>query len=131
LYSADYHSSRLAPSKWDGGVFFFNFGLFTLKDCQDFHQAKDGDGWVEQSSQPFLFGLLQKVCAIGQNFVCGKGQYKILLYVIYIEMIILFSILEYDLAFSHKIIFNRLMFPLHMFVQIARYMMPLTGIFVR
>jgi hypothetical protein len=56
-------------------VFFFkNFGRFTLKDCQDFHQAKDGDGWVEQSSQPFLFGLLQKVCAIGQNFVCGKGQ---------------------------------------------------------
>jgi len=36
-------------------------GFFVLKDCQDFHQAKDGDGWVEQSSQPFLFGLLQKV----------------------------------------------------------------------
>jgi hypothetical protein len=35
--------------------------FFILKDCQDFHQAKDGDGWVEQSSQPFLFGLLQKV----------------------------------------------------------------------
>ncbi|XP_038703755.1 uncharacterized protein LOC119999968 isoform X2 [Tripterygium wilfordii] len=30
------------------------------QDCNDFHQAKDGDGWVEQSSQPFLFGLLQK-----------------------------------------------------------------------
>lgn len=37
--------------------------IFTfLKECKDFHQAKDGDGWVEQSSQPFLFGLLQKVC---------------------------------------------------------------------
>lgn len=33
-----------------------------LKDCKEFHQAKDGDGWVEQSSQPFFFGLLQKVC---------------------------------------------------------------------
>lgn len=32
-----------------------------LKDCNDFHQVKDGDGWVEQSSQPFLFGILQKV----------------------------------------------------------------------
>lgn len=32
-----------------------------LKDCKDYHQAKDGDGWVEQSSQPFLFGMLQKV----------------------------------------------------------------------
>ncbi|GAB4842972.1 hypothetical protein Ancab_012950 [Ancistrocladus abbreviatus] len=31
------------------------------QDCKDFHQAKDGDGWVEQSSQPFLFGILQKV----------------------------------------------------------------------
>jgi len=39
----------------------FFFVVFVLKDCQDFHQAKDGDGWVEQSSQPFLFGLLQKV----------------------------------------------------------------------
>ncbi|KAH9329182.1 hypothetical protein KI387_001290 [Taxus chinensis] len=31
------------------------------QDCQDYHQAKDGDGWVEQSGQPFFFGLLQKV----------------------------------------------------------------------
>ncbi|KAF9620913.1 hypothetical protein IFM89_015310 [Coptis chinensis] len=30
------------------------------QDCNDFHQAKDGDGWVEQSSHPFFFGLLQK-----------------------------------------------------------------------
>lgn len=41
-------------------VLFCTFNL--LKECKDFHQAKDGDGWVEQSSQPFLFGLLQKVC---------------------------------------------------------------------
>ncbi|KAI0488521.1 hypothetical protein KFK09_028355 [Dendrobium nobile] len=30
------------------------------QDCKDFHQAKDGDGWLEQSNVPFLFGLLQK-----------------------------------------------------------------------
>ncbi|CAM8911897.1 unnamed protein product [Rhodiola kirilowii] len=43
------------------------------QDCQDFHPAKDGDGWVEQSSQPFLFGLMQKVdvpCA----FVCADSK---------------------------------------------------------
>jgi hypothetical protein len=44
----------------------YNFppGISLLKDCNDFHQAKDGDGWVEQSSQPFFFGLLQKVCTM-------------------------------------------------------------------
>ncbi|XP_027164857.1 uncharacterized protein LOC113765005 [Coffea eugenioides] len=31
------------------------------QECKDFHQAKDGDGWVEQSSHPLLFGMLQKV----------------------------------------------------------------------
>ena len=36
---------------------------FILQDCKDFHQAKDGDGWVEQSFQPVLFGMLQKVNA--------------------------------------------------------------------
>ncbi|CAK9328907.1 unnamed protein product [Citrullus colocynthis] len=43
------------------------------QECKDFHQAKDGDGWVEQSSQPFLFGLLQKVdapCA----YVCAESR---------------------------------------------------------
>lgn len=43
------------------------------QDCKDFHQAKDGDGWVEQSSQPFFFGILQKVdspCA----YVCADGK---------------------------------------------------------
>ncbi|CAL0309230.1 unnamed protein product [Lupinus luteus] len=43
------------------------------QDCQDFHQAKDGDGWVEQSSQPFLFGLLQKVDA-PSAYVCADSQ---------------------------------------------------------
>ncbi|XP_058084272.1 uncharacterized protein LOC131231914 isoform X2 [Magnolia sinica] len=43
------------------------------QDCKDFHQAKDGDGWVEQSFHPFLFGLFQKVgapCA----YVCIGGK---------------------------------------------------------
>ncbi|XP_020266227.1 dnaJ homolog subfamily C member 14 isoform X2 [Asparagus officinalis] len=43
------------------------------QDCNDFHQAKDGDGWLEQSASPFLFGLLQKVdapCA----YVCAEGR---------------------------------------------------------
>lgn len=46
------------------GAYNFPLGISLLKDCKDFHQAKDGDGWVEQSSQPFFFGLLQKVCTI-------------------------------------------------------------------
>ncbi|CAL1397491.1 unnamed protein product [Linum trigynum] len=43
------------------------------QECKDFHPAKDGDGWVEQSTQPFLFGLLQKVeppCA----YVCADSK---------------------------------------------------------
>ncbi|KAK8939902.1 hypothetical protein KSP40_PGU020633 [Platanthera guangdongensis] len=43
------------------------------QDCKDFHQAKDGDGWLEQSSSPFLFGLLQKVdapCA----YICAESR---------------------------------------------------------
>ncbi|XP_054791250.1 uncharacterized protein LOC129296692 [Prosopis cineraria] len=43
------------------------------QDCQDFHQAKDGDGWVEQLSQPFLFGLLQKV-DLPSAYVCADSQ---------------------------------------------------------
>ncbi|KAE8703711.1 glutamic acid-rich protein-like [Hibiscus syriacus] len=43
------------------------------QECKDFHQAKDGDGWVEQSSQPFLFGLLQKVDA-PSAYVCADSK---------------------------------------------------------
>ncbi|KAK8988273.1 hypothetical protein V6N11_065869 [Hibiscus sabdariffa] len=43
------------------------------QECQGFHQAKDGDGWVEQSSQPFLFGLLQKVGA-PTAYVCADSK---------------------------------------------------------
>ncbi|XP_011019427.1 PREDICTED: dnaJ homolog subfamily C member 14-like isoform X2 [Populus euphratica] len=43
------------------------------QDCKDFHQAKDGDEWVEQSSQPFAFGLLQKVDA-PTAYVCADSK---------------------------------------------------------
>lgn len=43
------------------------------QECKDSHQAKDGDGWVEQSFQPLLFGLFQKMdppCA----YVCAGSR---------------------------------------------------------
>lgn len=43
------------------------------QDCKDFHQAKDGDGWVEQSTQPFFFGILQKVDA-PSAYVCAESR---------------------------------------------------------
>ncbi|XP_065863869.1 uncharacterized protein [Euphorbia lathyris] len=43
------------------------------QDCKDFHLAKDGDGWVEQSSQPFFFGWLQKVDS-PSAYVCADGK---------------------------------------------------------
>ncbi|KAL7220868.1 hypothetical protein ACSBR2_013706 [Camellia fascicularis] len=43
------------------------------QDCKDFHQAKDGDGWLEQSSQPLLFGILQKVDP-PRAYVCADGK---------------------------------------------------------
>ncbi|XP_042055178.1 uncharacterized protein LOC121799777 [Salvia splendens] len=43
------------------------------QECKDFHQAKDGDGWVEQSSQPFFFGMLQQVES-PSAYVCAGGK---------------------------------------------------------
>ncbi|KAJ6810145.1 uncharacterized protein M6B38_157995 [Iris pallida] len=43
------------------------------QDCNDFHQAKDGDGWLEQSFQPFFFGLLNKVDA-PRAYVCAESR---------------------------------------------------------
>ncbi|XP_009393158.2 uncharacterized protein LOC103978924 isoform X1 [Musa acuminata AAA Group] len=43
------------------------------QDCKEFHQSKDGDGWVEQSFQPLLFGLLQKVDP-PRVYVCAKSK---------------------------------------------------------
>ncbi|XP_077240437.1 chaperone DnaJ-domain superfamily protein [Tasmannia lanceolata] len=71
-------SRRIACKKCD------NFHIWALtersksrarwcQDCNDFHQAKDGDGWVEQSFHPFLFGLLQKVDA-PSAYVCAESR---------------------------------------------------------
>ncbi|PIN18110.1 Molecular chaperone (DnaJ superfamily) [Handroanthus impetiginosus] len=61
---------------------FFHLWVYTNKskskarwcqECKDFHQAKDGDGWVEQTSQPFFFGILQQVEA-PSAYVCAGGK---------------------------------------------------------
>ncbi|XP_020597027.1 uncharacterized protein LOC110036835 [Phalaenopsis equestris] len=43
------------------------------QDCNDFHQAKDGDGWLEQSNIPFFFGLLQKVDT-PRAYICAESK---------------------------------------------------------
>ncbi|XP_074586064.1 uncharacterized protein LOC141841768 [Curcuma longa] len=43
------------------------------QDCKELHQAKDGDGWVEQSSQPLLLGLLQKL-DLPRVYVCANSK---------------------------------------------------------
>ncbi|KAD5508978.1 hypothetical protein E3N88_16681 [Mikania micrantha] len=45
----------------------------SCQDCKDFHSVKDGDGWVEQSSQPFLFGIFQKVDT-PHAYVCADSK---------------------------------------------------------
>ncbi|KAK9019922.1 hypothetical protein V6N11_054427 [Hibiscus sabdariffa] len=42
-------------------------------EYKDFHQAKDGDGWVEQSLEPLLFGFLQRVEA-PSAYVCADSK---------------------------------------------------------
>ncbi|XP_078435745.1 chaperone DnaJ-domain superfamily protein isoform X2 [Wolffia australiana] len=49
------------------------------QECKDLHPAKDGDGWVEQSFQPLLFGLLHKmepqvayVCANSKIYIATE-----------------------------------------------------------
>ncbi|KAM7488024.1 hypothetical protein LguiB_025508 [Lonicera macranthoides] len=71
-------SRRIACKKCDNFHVWIHTNKSKLKarwcqDCNDSHQAKDGDGWVEQSSQPLLFGILQKVdapCA----YVCADSK---------------------------------------------------------
>ncbi|CAM6094917.1 unnamed protein product [Calypogeia fissa] len=43
------------------------------QECQDYHQAKDGDGWVEQSGQSFFFGMFQKV-DVPRAYACAEGK---------------------------------------------------------
>ncbi|XP_071701965.1 uncharacterized protein [Rutidosis leptorrhynchoides] len=45
----------------------------SCQDCKDFHPAKYGDGWVEQSSQPLLFGVFQKVDP-PRAYVCADSK---------------------------------------------------------
>nr|GEX36618.1 chaperone DnaJ-domain superfamily protein [Tanacetum cinerariifolium] len=45
----------------------------SCQDCKDCHPAKDGDGWVEQSSQPLLFGVFQKVDP-PHAYVCADSK---------------------------------------------------------
>lgn len=43
------------------------------QECKDFHQTKDGDGWVEQSFQPLLFGMLHKMNP-PRAYVCAGSK---------------------------------------------------------
>ncbi|KAG6545609.1 hypothetical protein Mapa_012963 [Marchantia paleacea] len=43
------------------------------QECNDYHQAKDGDGWVEQSGQSYFFGIFQKV-DVPHAFACAEGK---------------------------------------------------------
>lgn len=45
----------------------------SCQDCKDFHPAKDGDGWVEQSSQSLIFGIFQKVDP-PRAYVCADSK---------------------------------------------------------
>ncbi|KAL4579227.1 hypothetical protein LXL04_015365 [Taraxacum kok-saghyz] len=45
----------------------------SCQECKDSHPAKDGDGWVEQSSQPLLFGMFQKVDS-PRAYVCADSK---------------------------------------------------------
>ncbi|XP_024521479.1 uncharacterized protein LOC112342982 [Selaginella moellendorffii] len=40
------------------------------QECQEFHPAKDGDGWVEQFGHAVFFGLFQKV-DVPQAYACA------------------------------------------------------------
>ncbi|KAL2921058.1 DnaJ-like protein subfamily C member 14 [Bienertia sinuspersici] len=69
---------RIACKKCGGFHIWFQTKKSKLKarwcqDCEDFHQAKDGDGWVEQSSQPLFFGMLRKV-DVPVAYVCADGR---------------------------------------------------------
>lgn len=69
---------RIACKKCGGFHIWFQTKKSKLKarwcqDCEELHQAKDGDGWVEQSSQPLLFGILRKV-DVPIAYICADGR---------------------------------------------------------
>lgn len=43
------------------------------QECQDHHQAKDGDGWVEQKGHAFFFGMFRRV-DMPQAFACADSK---------------------------------------------------------
>jgi len=113
-----------------------------LQDCKEFHQAKDGDGWVEQSFQPVLFGMLQKVNA--KLFEPLILLFKNLTSFQEIKWCICAPLLEQLYASNikprnHKVVtdmvwfvlFCSLIYLMHMFVQKATYLMSLSGSTVR
>ncbi|KAL9240615.1 hypothetical protein vseg_014813 [Gypsophila vaccaria] len=71
-------SRRIACKKCGNFHMWFHTRKSKLKarwcqDCKEFHQAKDGDGWVEQFSQPLFFGILQKV-DLPFAYVCADSK---------------------------------------------------------
>lgn len=47
------------------------------QECQDYHQAKDGDGWVEQLGHTFFFRLFQRV-DVPRAYACaGSKVYEV------------------------------------------------------
>lgn len=60
------NSRRIACKKCNGSHIWIHTDRTKARarwcqDCQDYHPAKDGDGWVEQTGHAFLFGMLRKV----------------------------------------------------------------------
>ncbi|MCO5595400.1 hypothetical protein L7F22_049442 [Adiantum nelumboides] len=43
------------------------------QECQDHHQAKDGDGWVEQKGHALFFGMFQKV-DMPKAYACADSK---------------------------------------------------------
>ncbi|KAI5069154.1 hypothetical protein GOP47_0015455 [Adiantum capillus-veneris] len=43
------------------------------QECQDHHQAKDGDGWIEQKGHALFFGMFQKV-DMPKAYACADSK---------------------------------------------------------
>jgi len=54
-----------------------------VQECQGYHQAKDGDGWVEQSGQSFFFGIFQKVIELCSFFSNNATCYYVAIHLHY------------------------------------------------
>lgn len=72
------NSRRIACKKCNGSHIWIHTDRTKARarwcqDCQDYHQAKDGDGWVEQTGHTFLFGMLRKVDA-PRAYACVESK---------------------------------------------------------